>query len=74
MTPRSSGEARRDAELDEWVEQIPAAETRDYVKHVLGSYAAYRLVYGGTLAALEERGATVPGRGLTGRLSRRASP
>lgn len=41
-------------ELDEWVERIPAAETRDYVKNVLGSYAAYRLVYGGTAPALEE--------------------
>lgn len=39
--------ARPDAEVDEWVEQIPAAETREYVKHVLGSYGAYRLVYGG---------------------------
>jgi soluble lytic murein transglycosylase len=46
--------ARADAELDEWVEAIPAAETRDYVKRVLGSWAAYRLVYGGGLATLEE--------------------
>ena len=66
-------QARPGAELDEWVEQIPAAETRDYVKRVLGSYAAYRLVYGGELAAFE-RGATAPGRGLAGRLTRRGSP
>lgn len=39
---------RPEAELDEWVEQIPATETRDYVKRVLASYGAYRLVYGGT--------------------------
>jgi len=46
--------ARPDAEVDEWVEQIPAVETRDYVKHVLGSYGAYRLVYGGAPTRLEE--------------------
>jgi soluble lytic murein transglycosylase len=67
-------DARPDAELDEWVEQIPAAETRDYVKRVLGSYAAYRLVYGGAPAALEEPGEAVPGRGLAGRLTRREPP
>ena len=44
--------ARPDAEVDEWVEQIPAAETREYVKHVLGSYGAYRLVYGGAPTSL----------------------
>jgi soluble lytic murein transglycosylase len=63
--------ARPGADLDEWVEEIPAAETRDYVKRVLGSYAAYRLVYGG---ALEERGATVRGRGRAGRRTRRGPP
>jgi soluble lytic murein transglycosylase len=36
----------RGAELDEWVEWIPVEETRDYVKRVLGSYGAYRLLYG----------------------------
>jgi soluble lytic murein transglycosylase len=46
--------ARPDAELDAWVEQIPSAETRDYVKRVLGSYGAYRLVYGGAPTALDE--------------------
>ena len=44
--------ARPAAEIDEWVEQIPAAETRDYVKRVLGSYGAYRLVYGGAASTL----------------------
>jgi soluble lytic murein transglycosylase len=38
------------AELDEWVEWIPVDETRDYVKRVLGSYGAYRLLYGTDLA------------------------
>ncbi len=33
-------------ELDEFVEDIPVLETRNYVKRVLKSYAAYQLVYG----------------------------
>jgi soluble lytic murein transglycosylase len=33
--------------LDEFVEEIPVQETRGYVKRVLRSYAAYRLLYGG---------------------------
>ena len=37
---------RRNAELDEFVEEIPIEETRGYVKRVLRSYAAYRLLYG----------------------------
>lgn len=42
-----------EAELDEWVEQIPVEETRHYVKRVLGGAAAYALLYGqGPLAAL----------------------
>ena len=48
--------ARPDAQVDEWVEQIPAVETRDYVKHVVGSYGAYRLVYGGAPTRLEKKG------------------
>ncbi len=44
--------ARPRVEVDEWVEQIPAAETREYVKRVLGSYGAYRLVYGGASTIL----------------------
>ena len=31
-------------EWDAWAEDIPIAETREYVKHVLGGYAAYRLL------------------------------
>jgi soluble lytic murein transglycosylase len=38
---RSSAE-----ELDEFVEEIPVSETRNYVKRVLKSYAAYQYVYG----------------------------
>jgi soluble lytic murein transglycosylase len=40
-------EQRRGLELDEFVEEIPVEETRGYVKRVLRSYAAYRLLYGG---------------------------
>ncbi|HSD19995.1 MAG TPA: transglycosylase SLT domain-containing protein [Anaeromyxobacter sp.] len=40
-------EARGGLELDEFVEEIPFEETRGYVKRVLRSYAAYRLLYGG---------------------------
>jgi soluble lytic murein transglycosylase len=32
-------------ELDEWVEEIPLAETRGYVKRVLRSYNTYQLLY-----------------------------
>jgi soluble lytic murein transglycosylase len=34
------------SELDEFVEEIPIPETRNYVKRVLGSYTAYQLLYG----------------------------
>jgi soluble lytic murein transglycosylase len=33
------------ADIDEWVEHITFDETRDYVKNVLGSYNAYKLLY-----------------------------
>jgi len=36
---------RGDLEVDEFVEEIPFEETRGYVKRVLRSYAAYRLLY-----------------------------
>jgi soluble lytic murein transglycosylase len=39
-------EQRQGLELDEFVEEIPVEETRGYVKRVLRSYAAYRLLYG----------------------------
>lgn len=32
--------------LDEFVEEIPIDQTRNYVKRVLDSFAAYRLIYG----------------------------
>ncbi|HEY6003662.1 MAG TPA: transglycosylase SLT domain-containing protein, partial [Anaeromyxobacter sp.] len=54
--------ARPDDALDEWVERIPAAETREYVKNVLGSWAAYQLVYGGSPAPLEEPAGTMAAR------------
>jgi soluble lytic murein transglycosylase len=37
---------RCDLTLDEFVEEIPLQETRGYVKRVLRSYSAYRLLYG----------------------------
>jgi peptidoglycan lytic transglycosylase len=37
---------RKGLEVDEFVEDIPIEETRGYVKRVLRSYAAYRLLYG----------------------------
>ena len=39
--------ARAGLPLDEFVEEIPLQETRGYVKRVLRSYAAYRMLYGG---------------------------
>jgi soluble lytic murein transglycosylase len=37
---------RGDLDVDEFVEEIPYEETREYVKRVLRSFAAYRLLYG----------------------------
>jgi soluble lytic murein transglycosylase len=51
--------ARPDEDVDEWVEMIPISETRDYVKRVLGSYGAYRLVYGEAAAPLDDGGRRV---------------
>ena len=53
-----------DAELDEWVEQIPVEETRHYVKRVLGSASAYQLLYASgkmTTLAFGERGSNNAG-------------
>jgi soluble lytic murein transglycosylase len=36
---------RPDQPMDEWVEEIPVQETRDYVKHVLGSCRTYGQLY-----------------------------
>ena len=41
---------RAGVELDAWVEEIPFAETRNYVKRVLASYAAYQWVYRGSVS------------------------
>jgi len=43
-----------EAELDEWVEHISFDETREYVKKVLGSYSAYRLLYADEPAVLRD--------------------
>ncbi|WP_373045454.1 transglycosylase SLT domain-containing protein [Vulgatibacter sp.] len=37
---------RGQLEMDEFVEEIPIEETRNYVKRVLDSFATYRLTYG----------------------------
>ncbi len=37
--------ANGDADLAEWVENIPLQETRNYVKRVLRSYVTYKLLY-----------------------------
>ncbi|MFN7146539.1 MAG: transglycosylase SLT domain-containing protein, partial [Myxococcota bacterium] len=37
-----------DIRLDDYVEQIPYPETRDYVKKVTGYYATYTALYGPT--------------------------
>lgn len=47
---RSWLRARGSLPLDAFVEEIPVQETRGYVKRVLRSYAAYRLLYGATSA------------------------
>jgi soluble lytic murein transglycosylase len=44
-------------QLDEWVEDIPYRETRRYVKSVVGSWSAYRILAGGAAPQLS---ATVP--------------
>jgi soluble lytic murein transglycosylase len=46
--------------LDEFVEEIPVQETRGYVKRVLRSYAAYRLLYGGPKDAPVALGQKLP--------------
>ncbi len=40
-------QAQPEQEIDVWVEEIPIAETRGYVKRVLRSYNTYRLLYRG---------------------------
>lgn len=38
--------ARKGLPLDAWVEEVPIAETRGYIKRVLRSYNTYQLLYG----------------------------
>lgn len=54
-------ETRRGLELDEFVEEIPVEETRGYVKRVMRSYAAYRLLYGDAAAEGPVAGGPPPG-------------
>ncbi|WP_224242740.1 lytic transglycosylase domain-containing protein [Hyalangium gracile] len=58
------------AEVDEWVEHIAFDETRDYVKKVLGSYTAYKLLYT-TQSPLVQITSTSAGKG-TGLAAREA--
>ncbi len=37
---------RKGLPLDAWVEEVPIAETRGYIKRVLRSYNTYQLLYG----------------------------
>ncbi len=39
---------RKGMPLDAWVEEVPIAETRGYIKRVLRSYNTYQLLYGHT--------------------------
>jgi soluble lytic murein transglycosylase len=40
--------SRTHQDLDAWIEEIPIAETRSYVKRVMRSYNTYKLLYGGS--------------------------
>lgn len=48
------------ADLDEWVEHIAFDETRDYVKRVLGSYSAYKLLYANEVPTSFQAGRKAP--------------
>jgi soluble lytic murein transglycosylase len=52
-------QARRNSDLEAWVEQIPFDETRQYVKRVMFSWEEYRRVYGDPeSAAANDKSAT----------------
>lgn len=55
---------RSELPLDAWVEEIPIAETRGYVKRVLRSFNTYQLLYGGRPAPV---GTTAPSTAAGGR-------
>ena len=61
------------ADVDEWVEHITFEETRDYVKKVLGSYNAYKLLYT-TQSPLLQITPRAPAKGPTWRRVTRRSP
>ncbi|MFN7133987.1 MAG: lytic transglycosylase domain-containing protein, partial [Myxococcales bacterium] len=46
---------RPNHQLDEFVEEIPIAETRNYVKRVLKSYNTYRMLYGEGSATMSQK-------------------
>ena len=47
-------------EKDEFIEEIPFRETRNYIRRILRSYGAYKAIYGGTASAAP---AATPGPG-----------
>jgi len=46
VNARRWARARADIELDEWVEEIPFKETRNYVKRVFSNWSVYQMLYG----------------------------
>jgi soluble lytic murein transglycosylase len=56
--------ARKGLPLDAWVEEVPIAETRGYIKRVLRSYNTYQLLYGRPSKApvVQSARASPPGR------------
>ncbi|MDY7230624.1 transglycosylase SLT domain-containing protein [Hyalangium rubrum] len=55
---------RKGVPLDAWVEEVPIAETRGYIKRVLRSYNTYQLLYGrpSKVPVVQSAGLGQPGR------------
>jgi soluble lytic murein transglycosylase-like protein len=47
--------ANPEGRTDEFIEEIPYRETRNYVRRVLGHWAVYAALYGGPAVVLPER-------------------
>ena len=48
-------------EKDEFIEEIPFRETRNYIRRILRSYGAYKAIYGNSASAAEPPAKTTPG-------------
>jgi len=48
-------------EKDEFIEEIPFRETRNYIRRILRSYGAYKAIYGNSASAAEPPAQTTPG-------------